>query len=130
MTSSTRSRSYYYLVARSGWSISMAVCTSSEQDRHEVFKNLIYLYSNGKKVQYDIVQEKQYNLFETSVEYALAYCVPRDVHMARGLAVSFKTRFRKPENLRERGRKLGKFVYGIYQCRHWGVLQVELFMYF
>ncbi|CAH0547092.1 unnamed protein product [Brassicogethes aeneus] len=70
----------------------------------------MYLYSSGKKARYGVTREEQKDLFTVSADYSLAHCVAEDLRMSRGIAVVFKNKFGRVDDLRRQNPKVGEVL--------------------
>ena len=59
-----------------------------------------HFMGHRQKKRYGVTHEVQQDLFKVPMSYALAHCVAQDLRMSRGIAVVFKAKFGRIEDLR------------------------------
>ena len=66
----------------------------------------------------EILREEQGNLFEAPREFSLAHCVSRDFKMGKGIALEFRNRFGRVEELRRQNPEIGGLSYIVVEGRY------------
>ncbi|KAK4883261.1 hypothetical protein RN001_006580 [Aquatica leii] len=74
------------------------------------FEKFINLYGGSGKARFGVTTEEQQDLFQTQKDYAIAHCVSEDLDMSRGVAVVFKKKFGKLDELRRQQPAVGKVL--------------------
>ncbi|KAJ8911018.1 hypothetical protein NQ315_003580 [Exocentrus adspersus] len=74
------------------------------------FEEFMSEYSTNRKVRYGVTSEEQRDLFQVPNEFALAHCVAQDLKMSRGIAATFKQRFGRVDELRDKKPEVGEVV--------------------